>query len=86
MKSKKVKIPPDGFHFHEAANIFPMMGEPELKELIDDIEKNGLREQIDVVGDRIVDGRNRYQALRRLGIDRDFRWPWPRCIGRRWLP
>jgi len=67
MRRKKVKIPPDGFGFHEAANIFPMMGEAELQQLTDDIEKNGMQEIILVIGNEILDGRNRYRALERLG-------------------
>ena len=67
MRKKKVKIPPAGFRFHEAANIFPMMGDVELQQLADDIDKNGMQEIILVVGDEILDGRNRYRALERLG-------------------
>jgi ParB-like chromosome segregation protein Spo0J len=59
--------------FHEVAGIFPMMGEDELQDLADDIAKHGLREPICVdVENRIVDGRNRYVACKRVGAEMRF--------------
>jgi len=58
-------------HFHELANIFPMLGNEELAELCADIEKNGLAEPITVYEDKILDGRNRATACQRLGIEPD---------------
>ena len=55
--------------FHELANIFPMLGEEELKDLCADIEKNGLAEPITVYEGKILDGRNRATACQRLGIE-----------------
>ena len=54
---------------HELANIFPKLGDEELKELCADIEKNGLAEPITVYEGKILDGRNRWTACTRLGIE-----------------
>jgi hypothetical protein len=65
------KLPEGGFHFHQVANIFPLMEEKKLNELASDIKEYGLNTHIEVVGDRIVDGRNRYRALCQLGLDKN---------------
>lgn len=48
--------------YHELANIFPMMSESEIQELGNDIKQNGQQESIIVYQDKILDGRNRFQA------------------------
>lgn len=56
--------------FHPVSGIFPMMSEREFADLTDDIEQHGLREPVWLHSDgRIIDGRNRYNACRKLGID-----------------
>ena len=55
--------------FHEIASIFPMMTEPELQVLADDIKANGLREPIVVHEGKIIDGRNRYRACELVGVE-----------------
>jgi len=56
--------------FHPVSGIFPMMSEREFADLTDDIREHGLREPVWLHSDgRIIDGRNRYNACRRLGID-----------------
>jgi len=65
--SKRVRIPKDGFRIHPAAEIFPMMNDQELAELTASIEHNGLEEPISVIGDQILDGRNRHKVLQSLG-------------------
>jgi ParB-like chromosome segregation protein Spo0J len=55
--------------FHPLADIFPLMEGAEFEQLVADIKANGLREKIDLYQGKIVDGRNRYRALQRLGID-----------------
>jgi hypothetical protein len=55
--------------FHPLAEIFPLMEGAEFDELVADIKANGLREKIDLYEGMIVDGRNRFLALQRLGID-----------------
>lgn len=59
--------------FHELAAIFPMMGEEEYQALVRDIERNGLLEPIWLYEDKIIDGRNRYQACLELQITPQFR-------------
>src|SRR5215213_2603856 len=56
--------------FHEAANLFPMMDEAALTELAADIKANGLRDPIWRHTDgRIIDGRNRWLACQRVGVE-----------------
>ncbi|HWQ74509.1 MAG TPA: ParB/RepB/Spo0J family partition protein [Syntrophomonas sp.] len=59
--------------FHEVANIFPMMSTDEYKNLIDDIRKNGLIQPIITYQDKIIDGRNRYNACKEIGIEPDYK-------------
>jgi len=59
--------------FHEVANVFPPMGEEEYRQLLSDIEKNGLREPIWTYQGKIIDGRHRYKACVELGIEPRFR-------------
>src|SRR5438309_5376548 len=65
-----------GYRIHPAANLFPLMTEPELQALADDIKKHEQQEPILVYEDPddghrpcILDGRNRALACERLGID-----------------
>jgi N6-adenosine-specific RNA methylase IME4 len=65
------------FSPHPAATIFPMMDENELQELADDVRANGLRQPIVILGKDadeylIVDGRNRFEACKRAGVEPDF--------------
>lgn len=54
---------------HPYADCFPMLSEAELMTLTDDIKHNGQVQPIIIdQHDRIVDGRNRYQACKSLGI------------------
>jgi DNA-binding Lrp family transcriptional regulator len=55
--------------FHPLADLFPLLEGTEFDALVADIKANGLREKIDLYEGKIVDGRNRYRALQRLGID-----------------
>ena len=58
---------------HPAADLFPMMTEPELEQLARDINTRGQLEAIVVITtgkeDLILDGRNRYEACRRAGVE-----------------
>jgi hypothetical protein len=47
---------------HPYADLFPLMGDAELRQLADDIAANGQREPIYLVGELILDGRNRFRA------------------------
>jgi len=59
--------------FHDAANVFPMMGDSKLAELTADIKANGLQETIWLYEDKILDGRNRYCACIAAGIAPTYR-------------
>jgi hypothetical protein len=55
--------------FHPLADMFPLLEGKDFDHLVEDIKKNGLREKIDLYQGKIADGRNRYRALLRLGVD-----------------
>src|SRR5262245_17371938 len=55
--------------FHPLADIFPLMEGAEFDALVDDIRANRLRDRIVLYEGMILDGRNRYRALRVLGVD-----------------
>jgi hypothetical protein len=55
--------------FHPIAAILPLLDEPRLAELTRDIAANGLQVPIMVdASGAIIDGRNRYLACRRAGV------------------
>jgi N6-adenosine-specific RNA methylase IME4/ParB-like chromosome segregation protein Spo0J len=55
--------------FHRIANIFPMMSEPELQELRDDVQRNGLLQPIWIYEGQVLDGRNRYRVCQDLQLE-----------------
>jgi hypothetical protein len=59
---------------HPAAELFPIMSEAELRELGEDIKKNGLLSPIIIDGEdgRLVDGRNRLDAIELVGMAFEF--------------
>jgi len=60
--------------FHPVADIFPMMSDREFADLYADIAEHGLREPVWLHSDgRIIDGRNRYQACRKAGLEPSYR-------------
>lgn len=73
----------DHLKVHPAADLFPLMSEQELRELADDIRKNGLQQPMVLCHRRftatepaqkfLIDGRNRLDALALLG------WLGPKC-------
>lgn len=61
-----------GYETHPAANIFPMLDEPDLVALAEDIRAHGLRNPVVVIGSKVLDGRNRLAACDRIGIEATF--------------
>ncbi len=59
---------------HPTAALFPMLSEPDLADLAQDIKANGLINPIllDAAGERVVDGRNRLAACRIAGVEPRF--------------
>ena len=55
--------------FHPVANIFPLMMDDEFSALVQDIAEQGQLEPILIHDGKIVDGRNRYRACQKLGLD-----------------
>jgi hypothetical protein len=54
--------------FHEYANLFPMLDDSLLDELVEDIRTNGLMNPITLYEGQVLDGRNRYTACLRAGV------------------
>jgi len=54
------------YEFHEAANIFPL-DEEHIDELADNIRKQGQQVAIELLNGKILDGRRRYLACKKLG-------------------
>lgn len=59
----------DELKAHPSADAFPMMDKGRFNELVDDIRKNGQREEITLCDGMILDGRNRYAACIVIGIE-----------------
>jgi len=57
---------------HELSEIFPLMNDNEFGSLKKDIQNNGLFEPIKLYEEKILDGRNRYNACRELDIEPSF--------------
>ena len=57
------------FEFHEIANLFPMVSDEQLGELVQDIKENGLREPGYIYEGKILDGRNRAKACELAGVE-----------------
>jgi hypothetical protein len=59
--------------FHPIAGLFPLMDGKEFQELADDIRTHGQREPSILFEDKILDGRNRYLACIKIGIEPKFK-------------
>jgi len=60
------------YEAHPAAEIFPMLGAEELRELADDICMFGLREPIVLLNGQVLDGRNRLAACELGCVEPEF--------------
>lgn len=60
------------YEFHEYADIFPLIAESELQSLANDIRANGLLHPVVILDGKILDGRNRYLACTKAGVDPYF--------------
>jgi hypothetical protein len=58
----------DVLEIHPAAELFPMMSDDELQELGEDIKKHGLHEGVALCDGKLLDGRNRLDAMEMAGI------------------
>ena len=59
----------DELECHPLADLFPVMEGADFDALVADIKANRLRDKIILYEGKILDGRNRYRALRALGVD-----------------
>jgi len=62
----------DGLTYHPACLLFPPMSQEELRELAADIKERGLLNPIVLVGNQILDGRNRLAACELAGVEPRF--------------
>jgi ParB-like chromosome segregation protein Spo0J len=58
----------DNYQIHPAADLLPMMSAKEFAGLVEDIRENGQLDPVYVIGNQIVDGRNRYRAAKLAGL------------------
>jgi N6-adenosine-specific RNA methylase IME4/ParB-like chromosome segregation protein Spo0J len=58
--------------FHPIADVFPLMTGAEFDELVEDIDQHGLCDGILLYEDKILDGRNRYRACLKAGVEPFF--------------
>lgn len=59
------------YDYHDYANLFPLLEDEELEELADSMRQHGFfpDEPIVLLDGKILDGRNRYWAAQRAGVD-----------------
>lgn len=52
-----------GYKVHPAASVFPLIEGDEFDQLVDSIARNGMHHPIVLLGDQLLDGRNRLRAV-----------------------
>ena len=57
------------YKFHEFADLFPLLEGEQFEELVQDIKARGLQSRIVLYEDAIPDGRNRYRACLKAGVE-----------------
>src|SRR5262249_930939 len=67
---QRKQVPPreQEYEFHPIANVFPLMMGDEFKRFKEDIRTRKQQEPILIYEGKILDGRNRYNACKELGI------------------
>jgi len=60
-------MPTDTYQAHDAANIFPL-DEEHIDELAADIKAHGLQVPVEMIGEKIIDGRRRWLACERAEV------------------
>jgi transposase len=76
------RVPYEEFPVHPAANLLPLLGDEELRELAADIQKEpGLLEPITVYEGQILDGRNRLAACKLAGRRPVYQWVYDGDLG-----
>lgn len=55
--------------FHEIAAIFPLIEGSDFTSLVQDVSENGIREPIWLFEGKILDGRNRFRAAQKAGVN-----------------
>lgn len=58
---------------NEVCNLFPPMGDDEMRSLAEDIAKHGLREPIWTYQGKVIDGRHRLRACKTLEMEPKYR-------------
>jgi hypothetical protein len=63
----------DGLRAHPYADMFPLLAESELAELVESIKANGLLSPTVLTADGLIlDGRNRYRSCQIAGVEPEF--------------
>jgi hypothetical protein len=71
-KDKPFKSWRDVLPVHPAAELFPCMSETELRELGEDIKARGIQSPVILCKRKLLDGRNRLDAMELVGIGLDW--------------